>query len=324
MYSSSMASLVEEWTNTPRLVTVVTPAATMLLTLLLLLRAASTSRRQTTKPYSSNTTPHHTTTIVAKHRSALPAGLAEPTAAALSRALSGETCAALRRLQAEPAAKNLDSDDCLRALLAREWDYAAALETVSAMVEWKSSHSSPVEPADISVTLRMKAFLPGGVARDGSAVLAGYLERWFPAKYDWDEHVRFINYIFRNSLKRSCTDRFVFLFDMSGWSLLRHASPHSLRIIFSLVRLVHVEFAERVGVCLCLSTPAAFQYVWKLILPLIEPRIASRIHLLGNDWGDTVKAYIDDANLPEDLGGERVEEHWPGTEQLIKELGELS
>ena len=35
-------------------------------------------------------------------------------------------------------------------------------------------------------------------------------------------------------------------------------------------------------------------------------RVASRIVMLGSDWREVVAEHIDDANLPEPLGGKRA------------------
>ena len=207
---------------------------------------------------------------------------------------------------------SVQKDDCLRALAATDWDKLKAKEILNGMHDWRVRYCpEQVTAEDCPNTLAMKAFIPGGFSRNGFPLLECWLSRWTPSSYDFEEHHRFIAFIFGRSLRRGiASDRFALIFDMSGWNPLRHTTPHAIRITISVVRLIHVEFCERLGIILCVNTPIAFQVVWRIIEPLMEPRIRERIHLLGRNWRSVVAEHVDEDNLPQQLGGKSPERSW--------------
>ena len=70
-----------------------------------------------------------------------------------------------------------------------------------------------------------------------------------------------------------------------------------------LVQLSQGPYAERLGVVLVINAPAVFRATWALIRPLMSERSLSRVFVLGSEWHDKAAEYIDDANLPDKLGG---------------------
>ncbi|KAH7277023.1 hypothetical protein KP509_39G030400 [Ceratopteris richardii] len=63
-------------------------------------------------------------------------------------------------------------------------------------------------------------------------------------------------------------DQFVWIIDYDGWSLSK-ATP--LKTSKEVANILQNHYPERLAVAILLNAPKAFEYVWKLIKPFVDP-----------------------------------------------------
>ncbi len=59
-----------------------------------------------------------------------------------------------------------------------------------------------------------------------------------------------------------------------------------------------------------INAPWFFTSIWSLIKSFLDPKTASKFVILGTDYLPELRKYIDDSQIPEELGGSRTNFAW--------------
>mmetsp|Transcript_18478 Transcript_18478/g.34515 ORF Transcript_18478/g.34515 Transcript_18478/m.34515 type:complete len:293 (-) Transcript_18478:334-1212(-) len=71
-------------------------------------------------------------------------------------------------------------------------------------------------------------------------------------------------------------------------------------------------YPERLQHFFMINAPWFFTAIWAMLKPFIDPVTASKIIIVGSDYMDTLREYIDDSQIPEELGGSfKMVWRWP-------------
>ncbi|CAG8435438.1 9141_t:CDS:2 [Ambispora gerdemannii] len=87
------------------------------------------------------------------------------------------------------------------------------------------------------------------------------------------------------------------VFDMTDFSL-----ANDLQYVKFMIQCFEAYYPESLGICIVHKAPWVFQGVWKIISPLLDPVVASKIRFTSND--KDLLEYIPAKNLIASLGGE--------------------
>jgi len=240
-----------------------------------------------------------------------PSSKAPPAAAASSVAdepLSKEQREQFVALNSSGDSCGFTGDDLLRVMFACNFDKRLVEQKLARDRAWHDKFKpKQVTPKQLGNSLPSGTCRLGGFSKSGSPIVECNLAAWSPFDYDGDEQHRLMAFVTEHALQRlpAGQDRLTVLADLSGWRL-SHALPHPLALNKIAVQLAHGPYAERLGVALLINTPAVFRSLFRTIIqPMLSERVASRIVMLGSDWREVVAEHIDDAHLPETLGGKR-------------------
>ena len=215
--------------------------------------------------------------------------------------------AACARLRAEHPSASLR--DCRRFSRARNGDHAKATAFLGADTKWRESFKpSAVAQSDLPVALSTGAWRVLGMSDVGSPVLLVSTRLWNPHLYGIDEYAKYVAY-FCEGLARM-GDKFVVLFDMSGWRM-KHALE--LKKVAKLVDTVQNHYPERLEAALMLRAPRIFAASWSVIKTFVDAQTAEKIRWpkAPQEAEAFAAASVPLAILPTDYGGARREADCP-------------
>ncbi len=69
-------------------------------------------------------------------------------------------------------------------------------------------------------------------------------------------------------------------------------------------------YPERLEQFFMINAPWFFSGIWAVIRPWLDPITARKIQILGTDFLPTLREYIDDSQIPIELGGTRENFAW--------------
>ena len=187
--------------------------------------------------------------------------------------------------------------DARRFLRARQANLHKAEVMLRADLEWRSRfRPEAVSQADVPTAMATGCWRSLGPTGDVSTAAAGadgpaaagadgtvaaaapeaymilwvQVGLWRPHLYSVDEYTKFVIYF----LERLSTERFIVMFDMSGWSL--SAGAH-LRKVAALISTLQDHYPERLELALMLRCPGIFAATWRLIKPMIDQVTANKV-----------------------------------------------
>jgi hypothetical protein len=78
------------------------------------------------------------------------------------------------------------------------------------------------------------------------------------------------------------------------------------------VAIDEAYYPERLQHFFMINAPWFFTAIWAMLKPFIDPVTSDKITIVGSDYLDTLREYIDDSQIPEDLGGSfKMIWRWP-------------
>jgi len=85
-----------------------------------------------------------------------------------------------------------------------------------------------------------------------------------------------------------------------GWQHLHKAGLELFHSESDIDKDHYPETLRKVFIC---NTPAAFNAIWKIVKPWLDPNTLAKIEILGYDYRDRLLEFISKENLPEEFGG---------------------
>ena len=178
-----------------------------------------------------------------------------------------------------------------------------------AHLEWCNTVlPSTITAADVATIIPCGLARPGPYTKDGLPIIIIKVENYDPTKFnDIDLFVKYCAFNFYQVAKRlpPGAEKGVLFFDMRGWSLWRHATSHSLKLIGILIKIIQDQNPERLQKAVLFNAPGVFSSTWRLIKVLLDPVVAAKV-VFVNDPA-TVLAMVDKKDLPVEYGGDRTE-----------------
>ncbi|KAJ2771714.1 hypothetical protein IWQ56_001676, partial [Coemansia nantahalensis] len=104
----------------------------------------------------------------------------------------------------------------------------------------------------------------------------------------------------------------VVVFDMAGISIGMLSHLPALNMLREMLSKDQLYYPERMHRTYIVNAPSMFVTAWKLIKSWLDPRVISKIHILGRDHAQELLEQIPAANLPSFLGGACRCSHMPG------------
>ena len=82
--------------------------------------------------------------------------------------------------------------------------------------------------------------------------------------------------------------------------------------------IIHLEqdlFPETLDKLFIINVPWSFTFFWKIVSQFIDKNILKKIHILGNDYINTMKKFINENQIPKEYGGKsdipiKYDYHW--------------
>jgi hypothetical protein len=62
-------------------------------------------------------------------------------------------------------------------------------------------------------------------------------------------------------------------------------------------------FPESLGTILVINAPVYFTVIWAVVRPWLDPNVLEKVQILGGNYLETLRRFIDDKYIPSELGG---------------------
>mmetsp|Transcript_17097 Transcript_17097/g.28945 ORF Transcript_17097/g.28945 Transcript_17097/m.28945 type:complete len:322 (-) Transcript_17097:2207-3172(-) len=82
-------------------------------------------------------------------------------------------------------------------------------------------------------------------------------------------------------------------------------------------------YPERLQTMFMINAPALFTVLWSLVKPWIDPVTVQKIRILGSNYQDVLKEFIDEDHIPVEYGGTKEDMHWTFPESLDIDVSSL-
>lgn len=69
-------------------------------------------------------------------------------------------------------------------------------------------------------------------------------------------------------------------------------------------------YPERLHVCFMINAPMSFTATWAIIKPWLDPVTAEKMQIIGSNYQDKLKEYIDVEQIPIEYGGTKENFSW--------------
>lgn len=252
----------------------------------------------------------------------------------------------------DTAASFLTDRDCLRFLHARKMNPKKAAAMAHTWWEWyntpvKGSKSEEVSPRNIlnnpndpneEIYIRLMPHSNMGEDKQGNCV---YWEKSGEISSRFSEVIKELaveDLVIRHIRQQE------FMVTRLAAASLKYGRPIEKQVIvFNLANLSYsidfnamntfkqtvvideAYYPERLQHFFMINAPWFFTAIWAMIKPFIDPVTAEKFIILGSDYLGTLREYIDDSQIPEDLGGSfKMIWQWPyelPTESTTEEGG---
>lgn len=104
--------------------------------------------------------------------------------------------------------------------------------------------------------------------------------------------------------KRVC--RYIFIMDLKGLSFSKHMTAKVRNLLQPLFAISGDRYPETLWTMFLVNTPMTFRFVWKIISPLVDPAVKTKIRILGGskDYLPAMQATgLPLESIPKELGG---------------------
>lgn len=134
-------------------------------------------------------------------------------------------------------------------------------------------------------------------------------------------HVRQQEIVFTQRCKRASefygkpVTKQTIVFDLKG--LVYSLDTNALSTFRACLKIDEAYYPERLDHFFMINVPWYFTALWAIVKPWIDPVTAEKFVLLGSDYLDTLKKYIDESQIPTELGGKRENFGWTFPENSI-------
>jgi hypothetical protein len=188
----------------------------------------------------------------------------------------------------------------LRFLYARKFNVDRALAIFKNYTSWYASIDS--DALSIATVRRMMEkeimMLPGGVDREGRALLIMQPGFYFPSSMPVPELIASVVYTLEVAIESHYTQvhGFTFVADLHNWGWSNFAVHYASSFFDTLQN----RFPARCGCFVMLDAPYWFNMIWALIRPMMSAKFANRVHFVSKK---DLSKLIDEEQLPEFLGG---------------------
>jgi len=191
----------------------------------------------------------------------------------------------------------------LRFLRARKWSVPRAIKMTTACLQWR-------------IEWNVRALLEGGeqnideeVFKSGKAFIFGRDKENRPLSiirvrnhnkntvplFESEKFTMFLLETGRLSIKPP-VEMCSIVFDMTDFSMTNMDYPYVKFVLHCLQNY----YPECLGVCLIVNAPWIFNGCWKIIKPLLDPVVSSKVHFIKSE---ELKEYINDDQIMKALGG---------------------
>ncbi|ORX69664.1 CRAL/TRIO domain-containing protein, partial [Linderina pennispora] len=104
----------------------------------------------------------------------------------------------------------------------------------------------------------------------------------------------------------------VVIFDLSGISLSMLSHWPALNMLREMLANDQLYYPERMHKTFVINAPAMFVTAWNVIKGWLDPRVISKIQILGKNYSPALLKQVPPQNLPAFLGGTCRCSHMPG------------
>ena len=96
-------------------------------------------------------------------------------------------------------------------------------------------------------------------------------------------------------------EKITVVFDLKNISYM----PDSMafRAFHKFLKIGELYYPEHLNVLLMINAPWFFTKIWAIIHPWLDSTTAKKINILGTDFHSKLREYIDESNVPVELGG---------------------
>ena len=178
----------------------------------------------------------------------------------------------------------LDDYTFVKYLRARDFDVARAQKILHENVEWRRRYRPHELTFDQPGIVREVTSM--GKSKSGHIVLTYKIATYEPSRYTVEDYLR-SRVCECEMVKRDMArdgwrvDRYIMIADVRGFSVLKHPTPHSLRMVKQLMDMIQSLYRESVERIIIYQGPAIFQKFWSLIKIWIKPETAKRVLFLS-------------------------------------------
>jgi hypothetical protein len=249
--------------------------------------------------------------------------------------LNAELISQTRTLLTSDQNSELTDEDVMRFIIARKQSIKKAVPMIEHYCEWydKVLHGSDtltpkniLDSVDPDEHIYQKYFPHAnlGFSKTGCPIYwekTGICSGNFPAvtKHISPDglvirHVRQQEYVFRERCKHATNfygqpiTRQLIVFDLKG--LVYSLDTHAMGTFRNCLKIDESFYPERLDHIIMINVPWFFTAIWAMIKPWIDPVTAEKFVLIGSDYLSTLRKYIDDSQIPVELGGNRQDFSW--------------
>jgi len=206
-----------------------------------------------------------------------------------------------------PPAFVINDETLLRFLRARKFDFEKSVKMLVHHLTWRDKFApSQLTPNDISAVLGSGLARFGPYSKSGLPVVIVKVEYFEPSIFeDMDTFTKYVAFFFERCVRRlpDGADKGILFFDMKGWSLFKHATPHALRLTGELLHVIQAHNPERLEKCILFNTPFVFSGTWSLIKSWLDPVVAKKVVFVSDT--KLVRELFNENDLPKEYGGKR-------------------
>ncbi|VDK51090.1 unnamed protein product [Gongylonema pulchrum] len=94
------------------------------------------------------------------------------------------------------------------------------------------------------------------------------------------------------------------IFDLEGISMDMLWMP-GVKVVTTMLAQLQEMFPDVIRKLFIINAPSFFHVLWSIVAPCLAKQTQQKIRILGADWKETLKEYIDEEVLYENWGGTR-------------------
>jgi hypothetical protein len=248
-----------------------------------------------------------------------------------------ELIAEVRKHLAEEFNRQLSDDDLVRFIVARKRNIAKATTMAMHFCEWYDKpiagheHLSPrtvlfIHMPDPNEDIYRQYFPHSnlGHAKNGCPVYwekSGVCSKNFhtvnklvPNESMVIRHIRQQEFVFQDRCQRASQffnrsiSKQIIVFDLKN--LTYTLDTHAISVFRQSLSIDEAYYPERLDHLFMINAPWFFTAIWSMLRPWIDPITAEKIMIIGSDYLPTLRKYIDDSQIPAELGGLRENFAW--------------